>query len=78
LPADTAPHVLLKPAGRGGSRNAYEVRDYMVDRKVLLRVARIAGLGHEWSGGDPALKFNAKAGPDASRMMLEFFGKHRR
>lgn len=78
LPADTAPQVQLKPAGRGGSRNAYEVRDYMVDRKVLLRVARIAGLGHEWSGGDPALKFNAKAGPDASRMMLEFFGKHRR
>jgi poly(hydroxyalkanoate) depolymerase family esterase len=78
LPANAAAKVLVKPAGRGGSRNAYEVRDYVVGRKVLLRVARIAGLGHEWSGGDPALKFNAKAGPDASRMMLEFFGKHRR
>jgi poly(hydroxyalkanoate) depolymerase family esterase len=78
LPADAAAKVLVKPAGRGGSRNAYEVRDYVVGRKVLLRVARIAGLGHEWSGGDPAQNFNAKAGPDASRMMLEFFGKHRR
>ena len=29
-------------------------------------------------GGDPALKFNAKAGPDATRMMLEFFARHRR
>ena len=39
---------------------------------------RIAGLGHAWSGGDPAHAFNAKAGPDASRMVLEFFGRHRR
>jgi poly(hydroxyalkanoate) depolymerase family esterase len=73
-----ATRVTVKPAGRGGSRNAHEIHDYLVGRKVLLRVARIAGLRHEWSGGDPALTFNAKAGPDASRMLLEFFGKHRR
>jgi poly(hydroxyalkanoate) depolymerase family esterase len=78
LPAGPATRVAVKAAGRGGSRNAHEIHDYLVGRKVLLRVARIAGLRHEWSGGDPVLKFNAKAGPDASRMMLEFFGKHRR
>jgi poly(hydroxyalkanoate) depolymerase family esterase len=78
IPAGSVARVAVKPARRGGSSNAHEIRDYLVGRKVLLRVARIAGLGHEWSGGDPALKFNAKAGPDASRMMLEFFGKHRR
>lgn len=78
LPAGASAQVVEKPAARGGRRNAYTVRDYVVGRKVLLRVARISGLGHEWSGGDPALKFNAKAGPDASRMMLEFFGKHQR
>jgi poly(3-hydroxybutyrate) depolymerase len=44
----------------------------------VLRVVRIAGLNHAWSGGDPALRFNAEAGPDASRMMLEFFGRHQR
>lgn len=78
LPAGAAAQVLEKPATRGGRRNAYAVRDYMMGRKVLLRVARISGLGHAWSGGDPALRFNAEAGPDASRMMLEFFGKHQR
>jgi poly(hydroxyalkanoate) depolymerase family esterase len=78
LPAGPATQVAVKSAGRGGSRNAHEIHDYLVGRKVLLRVARIAGLRHEWSGGDPALTFNAKAGPDASRMVLEFFGKHRR
>jgi poly(hydroxyalkanoate) depolymerase family esterase len=78
LPAGPATRVAIKPAGRGGSRNAHEIHDYLVGRKVVLRVVRIAGLGHAWSGGDPAHAFNAKAGPDASRMVLEFFGRHRR
>lgn len=78
LPAGPATSVTLKPAGRGGSRNPHEIHDYLAGRKLVLRVVRIAGLGHAWSGGDPALKFNAKAGPDASRMMLAFFGRHRR
>ena len=78
LPAGPATRVALKPAGRGGSRNAHEIHDYLVGRKVVLRVARIAGLGHAWSGGDPALAFNAEAGPDASRLALDFFGRHRR
>jgi poly(hydroxyalkanoate) depolymerase family esterase len=78
LPAGPATRVAVKPAGRGGSRNAHEIHDYLVGRKVVLRVVRIAGLGHAWSGGDPAQVFNAKAGPDASRMVLDFFGRHRR
>jgi poly(hydroxyalkanoate) depolymerase family esterase len=78
LPAGPATRVAVKPAGRGGSRNAHEIHDYLVGRKVVLRVVRILGLGHAWSGGDPAHAFNAKAGPDASRMVLDFFGRHRR
>jgi poly(hydroxyalkanoate) depolymerase family esterase len=73
-----ATRVSVKPAGRGGSRNAQEIHDYLIGRKVVLRVVRIAGLGHAWSGGDPDLRFNAAAGPEASRMVLEFFGRHRR
>lgn len=78
LPAGPATRVAVKPAGRGGSRNAHEIHDFLVRRKVVLRVVRIAGLGHAWSGGDPAHAFNARAGPDASRMVLDFFGRHRR
>lgn len=78
LPAGAATRVAARPAGRGGSRNAHTIHEYLAGRKVLLRVVRIAGLGHAWSGGDPALKYNEKAGPDASRMMLDFFGRHRR
>ena len=78
FPPGPATRVALKPAGRGGSRHAHEIHDYLAGRKVLLRVVRIAGLRHAWSGGDLAFEFNTKAGPDASRMMLEFLGKHRR
>jgi poly(hydroxyalkanoate) depolymerase family esterase len=78
LPDGPAARMTAKPAGRRGGRNAHEIHDYLKGRKVVLRVVRIAGLNHAWSGGDPALRFNAEAGPDASRMMLEFFGRHLR
>ncbi|KQW96909.1 PHB depolymerase esterase [Massilia sp. Root418] len=77
LPAGTEVTVVER-ARRGHTRNAHEIRDYSSKGKVLLRVARIAELEHAWSGGDPALSFNAKPGPDASKMMLDFFAKHRR
>lgn len=78
LSANTPSQVTLKPEGKTVRRNACEIRDFHVGRQVVLRVASIAGLGHAWSGGDPSLKFNEAAGPDASRMMLDFFSKHRR
>lgn len=78
IPEGPATRVTVKRAGRGGSQNVHEIHDYVIRRKPLLRVVRIAGLGHAWSGGDPNLRFNAAAGPEASRVILEFFGRHRR
>lgn len=80
MPIDTAVSVEFKPGGRGSRNpaNAHQIRDFHVGRKLLLRVARIEGLEHAWSGGDPSLSFNVKAGPDASKMMLNFFSRHRR
>ena len=73
-----APKTTDKPQGRGGSHNAHRLHDFYEGRKLLLRVAQIADLEHAWSGGDPTLAFNAQAGPDASKMMLEFFSRHQR
>lgn len=81
MAAESAAPVVLKPAGWAGSRNparAYEIGDFYLGKKLLLRVARIAHLEHAWSGGDGSLAFNSSAGPDASKMMLEFFARHRR
>lgn len=63
----------------GGRRaNPHRVHDVYRDRKLMVRVAQIAELKHAWSGGDATLSYNCGAGPDASRMLLDFFGKHRR
>jgi len=53
-------------------------RDYRAGNRVIVRACRIAGLKHEWSGGDPALPFNSAQGPNASAMMWDFFRLHRR
>lgn len=63
-----------KPATR--RTRAYRTRDVYRGRKLMLRMVRIAGLQHAWSGGDEQFRFNAAAGPDASRLMLEFFSRH--
>jgi len=73
-----ADSVTVKPHGRGASRNSHEIHEYLLDRKPILRVVRIGGLGHAWSGGDPSERFTSKTGPDSSRMMIDFFSKHRR
>lgn len=58
--------------------NAFDTVDYRVGKQTLLRVCQIFGLQHAWSGGDAAQRFNERKGPDASRMMWNFFSKHRR
>lgn len=78
---DNPARIVSKAGGRAGGKNpakAYTVRDYIVRRKLLLSVIRIAGLEHAWSGGDGKLAFNSSAKPDASRMMLSFFARHQR
>ncbi len=63
----------------GNKRNhPYQLLDVVRGRKVMLRVAQIAELKHAWSGGDESLSFNSGAGPDASKMLVNFFSKHRR
>ena len=76
LPADSLEKLALKPAT--GRRHGYQLRDVYRGRKVMLRVARIAELKHAWSGGDGSVAFNSGRGPEASKMMLDFFSRHRR
>jgi len=71
-----AASVTIRPATR--RTRAHRIDDVRVGRKVVLRVAQIAGLRHAWSGGDERLAYNAAGGPDASRMLLDFFSVQRR
>jgi len=64
------------PAKRGF--RAIAIRDVYRGDELVLRVAQIQGLAHAWSGGDPRLPFNTAGGPDAGKMMLDFFSRHQR
>jgi poly(hydroxyalkanoate) depolymerase family esterase len=50
----------------------YRQRDYQRRGRILLRSILVEGLGHAWSGGDPRHEFNDAAGPDASRVIVDF------
>lgn len=50
--------------------------DYYVGRRLGARVVTISGLGHAWSGGDPAHRFFSAEGPDATRLICDFFAAH--
>lgn len=76
LGPDSRVELMHKP---GGKRvHPHSVRDVYHGAAVMLRVARIAELKHAWSGGDERVSFHSGAGPDASKMLLDFFAKHRR
>jgi poly(hydroxyalkanoate) depolymerase family esterase len=60
---------------RDGERD-YTQRDYQHHASVLVRIVLIDELAHAWSGGDPQWRCNDAAGPDASRMMVEFLLGH--
>lgn len=60
------------------SAHAFDTVDYQLGRRTLLRVCQIFDLPHAWSGGDATYRFNERRGPDASRMLWNFFARHRR
>ena len=57
---------------RSGRRYERRFIEDGAGRPVLEHWA-VDGLGHAWSGGNPAGSFADAAGPDASREMLRFF-----
>jgi poly(hydroxyalkanoate) depolymerase family esterase len=76
LPSGSRDKVVLKSGNKRG--HPYELRDVYRGGRVVLRVARIAELQHAWCGGDERLSFNVARGPNASKMMLDFFSRQRR
>ena len=75
--------IAVKPVGKEtvlakGTVREYQRWDFMRSRKPIVRLCLIKGVGHAWSGGDAAQKFNAKEGPAASALIWQFFQMHRR
>jgi poly(3-hydroxybutyrate) depolymerase len=55
---------------------AYTRYDYRNSQSasVVMRKYVISGLGHAWSGGSSAGSYTDPCGPDASAIILDFFG----
>lgn len=62
----------------GGDRYPYVMHDYRRGDMLLLRKVLVEGLDHSWSGGNGEHAFNDPKGPDASRMIWEFFAGFQR
>jgi poly(hydroxyalkanoate) depolymerase family esterase len=61
---------------QSGGRN-YRQRDYFRNSVLVVRSILIDELAHAWSGGDPGQRFSDGAGPDASRLILDFLLNYR-
>jgi poly(hydroxyalkanoate) depolymerase family esterase len=57
---------------------SYTVKDYVYGGRLLLQKYEIQGMDHSWSGGDDAYLFADPTGPDATRIMWDFFKQHTR
>lgn len=56
-----------------GTRRPYVVTDWKAGGRIYVRLIRIEGLGHAWSGGAAHQAFSDAAGPDALKLALRFF-----
>ncbi|MEO8346519.1 MAG: PHB depolymerase family esterase [Betaproteobacteria bacterium] len=65
--ADTEKRTTL-PNGR-----TEVVREWRSDGRLVARLVEVTGLGHAWSGGDPAQAYNDAEAPDATALVGAFF-----
>jgi poly(hydroxyalkanoate) depolymerase family esterase len=63
---------------REHDENGMLTRDYARGGQPVVRLCRVAELGHAWAGGDEAVPFHASKGPDASALIWAFFQAQRR
>ncbi|MBY4896819.1 PHB depolymerase family esterase [Cupriavidus sp. AU9028] len=56
-----------------GTRRAITVLDWRHDGRPYVRLVRIDGMGHAWSGGPASQAYADPAGPDALRLAFAFF-----
>lgn len=69
-----APTQTITENPHGG--HSYTVMSYQYGGRLLLQKYIVNDLGHAWSGGDAKFPYNDPKGPDAGRIIWDFFSKH--
>ncbi len=62
---------------QGNHRYSANVTDYALDGDLMVRKVAVEEMGHGWSGGRPTAPYMEPRGVDASRLMVDFFLKHK-
>jgi poly(hydroxyalkanoate) depolymerase family esterase len=62
----------IAPGGRSYVQRVYEG----FDGDVVIEMYLVNGMGHCWPGGKDDSSYSDPQGPDASRLLIEFFGRH--
>jgi poly(hydroxyalkanoate) depolymerase family esterase len=69
---DDQPERMKNSTVSGG--RSYSVSDFEGgDGQVWMKKVTVQGMGHAWSGGSSQGSYTDPQGPDASRMMIDFF-----
>lgn len=71
LPSPAVATTGTSGGGLDWSRRTWQRADGTPDLELWL----VEGLGHAWSGGDPAGSYAEPRGPDASRIVVDFFAR---
>eukprot|EP01113_Clastostelium_recurvatum_P030517 TRINITY_DN3714_c0_g2_i5.p1 TRINITY_DN3714_c0_g2~~TRINITY_DN3714_c0_g2_i5.p1 ORF type:complete len:338 (-),score=61.34 TRINITY_DN3714_c0_g2_i5:893-1882(-) len=69
-PTSTTTGTAPVTGGRAYTLHSYARTD---DAHVLMKYLIVTGMGHAWSGGNPAGTYTDNKGPDASSMAVQFF-----
>lgn len=75
-PGSSLPPTLTRPVQLRA--DGYVTSDYYAGRRLAARLVTIPGLGHAWSGGDPAFSYAEDRHLDATALVCDFFAAHRR
>lgn len=66
-----AVEVTTREASEGG--RSFTLTEWRQQKRLLVRQVLIHGLDHAWSGGDAREEYHDDAGPQATRLITEFF-----
>ena len=72
MPPDELPPPDREASERPGGGRTVTTTEYRDGARTLVRMVRVDGLGHAWSGGDAAFPYNDPQPPDATALIGAF------
>lgn len=70
--ATTLPPADVEMHESAGADRAIVTREWRTGERLVVRHVSVAGLGHAWSGGDPAYPYNDARPPPATDILARF------